>query len=455
MKPLSASSWPLTKESSPIVSDSDPFKGESINLSRYFPAGTQYFYGYPAGEDSHFFNNVPPASEECVAARALACAGDHVKSIVFGATLEESAVHLLQKELGVFYVNQKKLLSLPGHITPDITGKERNSLIKSALEDITESGRLVMAQPFQGPLIQKQFQFAPDQTIWLNDKMNLPLYVPQEYLPERYAEYENGQDFAETRKELPVPCVVKVSSSSSGDGVRICLTAAQLEKAKREYAARGGSIIIEQFVEYTQNFGIQFGISHDKNIPIDLIGVSEQLTTPEGEFVGGIVDPAELFPKIDGVNHLLLEKILPAVREMGWYGIGGFDVLIDRDGRPYMEDPNFRMTGMTAYLCEARNGVIQKPMVSFNATFKGTERDFIQNIVPFAREGDPRQMIHIIALTHHDDIFRMSAAMYFDPQRHDSISQNAAKFIELGLESKAFKKLKENGREKYPNFPLN
>ena len=44
-------------------------------LSDYFPTGTCYFYGYPAGEDESFFNKVPVEIEELVAARANCCAG--------------------------------------------------------------------------------------------------------------------------------------------------------------------------------------------------------------------------------------------------------------------------------------------------------------------------------------------------------------------------------------------
>ena len=186
---------------------------------------------------------------------------------------------------------------------------------------------------------------------------------------------------------------------------------------------------------------------------VEIIGVSEQLTTPEGEFIGGIIDPLRLFPEIDGINRLLLDRVLPTVREMGWYGIGGFDVLIDKDGKFYIEDPNFRMTGMTPYLCEARNGIIRKSMVSFIATFQGNKEEFQRNFVPLAREGDFAQMVHIIALTHHGDTFRMNAAMYFEQEEEKSVQRNAQKLVGLGLKSKALRKLSENGRTKYPDFP--
>lgn len=458
MEPLSAISTTKQTNESTEESCSEP-PGEpdhspsEINLSRYFPRGTNYFYGYPSGEDSNFFNGVPPASEELVAARSLVCAGEHVKPIVFSPSIEPRITHMLKDVAGVAIAKQNQIITLPANITHSIVGKERNTLIKRALRELSDHKNLVMAQPFLDPDLQDRFQIDPELTILLNDKKNLPAYVPQEYLPERYGEYASGSAFAATSDKIPVPCVVKVSSSSSGDGVRLCRTAAQFEKAKKEYASVSGSIIVEQFIKVAQNFGIQIGIPSDKRKSVEIIGVSEQLTTPEGEFIGGIIDPLRLFPEIDGINRLLLDRVLPTVREMGWYGVGGFDVLIDKDGKFYIEDPNFRMTGMTPYLCEARNGIIRKSMVSFIASFQGTEEDFQRAIVPLCQEKDLDQLVHLIALTHHGDTFRMNAAMYFEQEEIESVKRNAERLVSLGLESKALRKLSENGRTKYPDFP--
>jgi hypothetical protein len=423
-----------------------------VSLSRYFPEGTEYFYGYPAGEDSQFFNRVPPLSEELVTARSLICAGEHVQPIVLSAAVDPSIIDFLENAVGFSYGDRSNVIVLPPHITHDVVGGDRNALMKLALSRLTKPGSLVMAQPYLDPLIVDRYQLSPALTIWLNDKKHLPEYVPQSCLPERYAQFPHGRAFAASKDRFPLPCVVKVSSSSSGDGVRICRTAPQLERAREEYAAIGGSILVEQFVRVVRNYGIQFGIPHDREKPVEIIGVSEQLTTAEGEFVGGIIDPSRLSPEIGGINRLLVERILPAVREMGWYGVGGFDVLLDRSGRCYVADPNFRMTGVTSYLCEARNGRIRRCMVSFIATFAGTESDFRQSIVPLAREGDPRQLIHIIALTRHGDTFRLNAAMYFEPDEGESIVQSAQRLIGLGMKSKALKRLGESGRRKYPDF---
>ncbi len=438
---------------SPSVLQSAKSPHDEINLSRYFPRGTEYFYAYPSGQDSQFFSTVSPETEELIAARVLTCAGEHVTPVVFAPAVDPHVLHLLKDEMGMLYPYGADASGLQLHVSHEVLDQEWNSLVKLALKKLTHRGHFVMAQPFLDPALSDRFQIPPELTVWLNDKKNLPQYVPKLYLPERYAQFSNGIAFAASSDRLPLPCVVKVSSSTSGYGVRICRNALQLERARKEYVSIVGTIVVEQCINVVRNFGIQFGIPHALEKDVEIVGVSEQLTTPEGEFIGGIIDPEHLLPEIDGINRLLLQYVLPKVRSTGWYGIGGFDVLIDRRGRFFIGDPNFRMTGMTAYLCQARNGIIRKSMASFTAVFKGRETAFRENIVPLAREGDRRQLIHIIALTRHEDTFRMSAAMYFDQEEAGSIKRNAQRLLRLGLQSKALQKLGRNGRRRFPDFP--
>lgn len=424
---------------------------ETISLSRYFPEGTQYFYGYPAGHNSRFFNCCPPVVEELVAARTLVCAGASVYPIVFSAAAESGIFSLLRDELGVSIADDGHILRMPAIIGPEIEGNQRNTLVKEALLSLTDHGALVMAQPYDDVILNNRFQFPSDLTIWLNDKVHLRYIVPSEYLPDRYAVFINGADFAQYAQKLPLPCVVKVSSSSSGNGIRICRTRRQLLNTQREFSMIRSSILVQEYIAVTRNFGIQFGIPSDRRFPVEIIGVSEQLTTSEGEFIGGIVDPDRLMPEIDGVNDLLLQVVLPSVRDRGWHGVGGFDVLVGRNNRFYITDPNFRMTGMTPYLCEARNGRIRKRMISFNGAFRGDMASLRRVIVPFAVEGHPDQLLHLIALTRHRDTFHMSGAMLFDEDAE--VAPYAARLLRLGFESKVFKKLQKNGRLHYPDFP--
>ncbi|OGJ79690.1 hypothetical protein A2412_01945 [Candidatus Peribacteria bacterium RIFOXYC1_FULL_58_8] len=422
-----------------------------VSLSSFFPVGTQYFYGYPSGEHSGFFNAVPPFIEEIVAARALSCAGAWVTPVVFASSIDPLTQEILREDLGMAPARRQPIV-LTSTINETLSGPQRNRSIVRALSGILAPKKFVMAQPYMDTCLQTRFALPPALTLWLNDKVNMPRYVPPAFLPERYAECANGRAFAASPSTFPTPCVVKVSSSSSGDGVRICRTEEELRNAQREFAKVKTGIIVDEHVEAVRNFGIQFGIPSDPAQEIELIGVSEQLTTPEGAFIGGLVDPDNLFARIDGVNDLLLHHVLPAVREMGWYGIGGFDVLVDSRNRFFIVDPNFRMTGMTAFLCTARNGTVRKCMASFVGTFEGNRTDFVRAIAPLARPG-ARQRLHIVALTHRNGTFRMSAALLFGRDEEHEVPRLAGEFLALGLQSRALERLKRNGREHYPDLP--
>ncbi|MFH0851944.1 MAG: hypothetical protein V1876_04315, partial [Candidatus Peregrinibacteria bacterium] len=158
------------------------------------------------------------------------------------------------------------------------------------------------------------------------------------------------------------------------------------------------------------------------------------------------------FARIAGVNDLLLHHVLPTVREMGWYGIGGCDVLVDRRNRFFIVDPNFRMTGMTAFLCAARNKTVEKCMASFGGKFEGDQATFTRTIVPLTKCGNG-QRLHIVALTHHNGVFHMSAALLFHREEEHEVPRLAGELLALGLQSRALEKLKANGRKHYPDLP--
>ena len=404
-----------------------------VSLSKYFPKDTEYFYSFPAGEQSNFFNSVPAWKEELVAARPLLCAGPTVKVITFAATLEPMVWNILRNDLGVPVAEQKNIITLPESLTAKITGKKRNELVRKSLANLVTPGKFMMAQPYLYPELIEHFQIPPELSIWFNDKKNLPEYIPAEHLAKRYASFENGKLFKKDEQAFPFPHVVKVSSSSSGDGVRICRSAKDLEKAKKEFRKIHGSIIIEEFVNYAYNLGVQFGIPYNQKKPIEIIGVNEQLTTSSGEFLGAVVDCRKKFSHLAKVRSVLLKKVLPYVRKQGWYGVGGLDVLICEDGSFYFIDCNFRMTAMTAYLYEIVNTKRKKSLVTFTGTYPGNEAEFRKNICPLARHNDKKAIIEIITLTKHKDGFHFNAGMFFSEP--ESIRENARLLLEQGIQS--------------------
>lgn len=140
-----------------------------------------------------------------------------------------------------------------------------------------------------------------------------------------------------------MPCVVKVSSSSSGDGVRVCRMAQDISSAQAVFADLRTPILIQEYIDAVWNCGIQFGIPANPTLPIDIIGMSRQVTSPNGEFLGGIVLYDDQVP--DELVVPLQESILPRARERGWFGIGGIDVLRNTEGRYYLHRPELSYDG--------------------------------------------------------------------------------------------------------------
>jgi hypothetical protein len=389
---------------------------KKFTLSRYFPKGTEYFYGYPAEEDSHFFNGVPPEIEELVAARPLVCAGPNVKTICFEATLAPFVWDFMH-EIGSLKVKKSDLIVLPKEITNKVRGAERNRLMREALISVSTPGKLVMAQPFLETRLKQKFCIPPHRSIWLNDKRNLGSYIPWEYNARTYDEFLDGRCFADCVDQIPLPCVVKVSSSSSGDGVRVCTTKKALDQAKKDFAHLDGIIIVTELINTVRNLGVQFGIPYDSKEPGEIIMWHEQLTDEKGSFVGGIIELNSDKTFFKTLDKVMLEKILPEVRRKGWFGIGGFDVLMNKEEQCYFVDPNFRMTGMTVYDLLTRNGEITKSSLSFMGTFEGSQKEFEKTMRDLATVGSKDQKLHLVNLTEHDGVFRFNAALLFDSRK--------------------------------------
>jgi hypothetical protein len=411
----------------------------NVSLSTYFPRNTQYFYGYPAGEDSGFLNQVPPYVEELVAMRAVSCAGSHVSIIGFAATNAPCIDQTLLDMFDVPQINSSQLSLLPERINTTLEGEARNSAIKGALQELTISNSLIMAQPYLSPELSEMYQIPPDITTWLNDKQNLEQLFADALIPKRLGNYPNGIVLAQDASRLDLPCVVKASSSSAGDGVYICKTASDLDSAVAALKAVKVTILVEQYVEVKTNYGIHFGIPYDKDQPIDFIGINEQLTTETGEFIGGLIWSTDFPDELMAIKHYLEYVALPKVRERGWYGVGCFDILADHNGQLYFVDCNFRMTGMSAYHFLVANGNITTPLLGFSGNFYGSRETLESVLLPHAGRHGSSKIMQIIAISQHDNRWSFNAALMFD--KPSLMRQRANKLLSLGIESEALQQI--------------
>jgi len=412
---------------------------KEVSLSSYFPIGTEFYYGYPAGEDSGFLNNVTPAVEELVAARANSCAGDSVSVVNFAATTSLTIPQEVLDEFGIPHVKPEQLIVLPKNIDLSLEGENRNEAVKAALKERIKPGKLVMAQPYTDPSLANLYQIPATTTAWLNDKTNMEEYISEKLLPKRHNIYTNGAEFFGDYESLPVPVVVKASLSSSGDGVCICFTKADLEEAANKFAHLEGNILVEQYISTVKNYGVHFGVPHNKKMPVDIIGVNEQLTTEKGEFIGGLIHNAGIPKELEGAIKHLKKDILPYVRKMGWYGIGGFDILVDQDGKAYFIDCNFRMTGMSAYHFMIANNILKKPIAAFSGEFIGSADELRAKLSAYGHHKAEGRFLHLIAISKHENTWRFNGAITFNNETE--LKEYARLVVDAGVSTQALSSL--------------
>lgn len=414
---------------------------KKLSLSSFFPEGTHYFYGYPAGNYSGFLNNVPPKIEELVAARAFSCAGSDVKVVAFAATSHPAVESGILEKFGIPNLPDNRISLIHSKIDRRLVGNDRNEAIKNYMKAKIPAGSLVMAQPYTDKEMAALYQIPSKTTNWLNDKIHMSQYITPELLPKQLALFKNGGEFAKQINKINLPCVVKVSSSSSGDGVYICKTLKDLSRAVDEFKKIKSTIVIQEHIEAVKNYGIHFGIPHDIKQSVEVYGVNEQLTTDQGEFVGGVIRSTHFPPGLRAIKLYLENEILPVIRKMGWYGIGGFDVLLDSNKKAYFIDCNFRMTGVSAYHMLLANGKIKAPLITFSAEFKGTKQKFKEVLSPYAAKDEEGKFVQIIALSRDDNEWHFNAALSFD--KPSDLLQKVDKLLDTGISSPALSQLAE------------
>ncbi len=423
----------IMRAKSPRTKPSLPKK--SISLSTYFPKGTHYFYGYPAGEDSGFLNLVPPSVEELVAVRAVSCAGEHVSVVGFASTHYPSISKELLYKLNVPQIKRGQLVLLPDYVNTELIGAERNRVIKESLKTLISDNKLVMAQPYTSRDMNTIYQIPSKLIRYLNEKHHMSQYIDNSMIPTRLATFTSGQDFKNGVPEIPFPYVVKASSSSCGDGVYICARKADLKKAITNLKEVKGSIIVEQYIVAEKNYGIHFGIPSDNTKQIDFLGFNEQITTSEGEFIGGKINNSSLPDELIEIRRYLLNEVLPLVRNMGWYGVGGFDVLRDSKGKCYFIDCNFRMTGMSAYHFLVANKALTAPLISFSGEIEGAQEYLEEVLLPYAGRHSKDRTMQIIAISQHDNVWSFNAALSYTSEEH--LQYQMQSLLKSGVKSKA------------------
>lgn len=155
------------------------------------------------------------------------------------------------------------------------------------------------------------------------------------------------------------PYLIKTSHGLSGEGTYIIRSTSELnycleELSKYLHIRLLDTVIVSEFVkDVVQNYCVQFYVS--KSGEITLIGTTGQLVSPEGHYLGGLIDYRNT--KM-GKFFELIAAIGQYAHQEGYFGCIGFDVLEDQDGQLYVIDANFRVNGSTP-LCLQRHTLLK------------------------------------------------------------------------------------------------
>lgn len=159
-------------------------------------------------------------------------------------------------------------------------------------------------------------------------------------------------------EEIPLPerfpYLIKASHGLSGEGTYIIRNASDLNYCSEELRKYLkikllDTIIVSEFVKHeVQNYCVQFYVN--KAGDITLIGVTQQLVSPDGNYLGGLVDYLTDMSKFEQ----MITAVGQYAHQQGYFGVIGFDVLETKEGELYAIDANFRVNGSTP-LCLQRH----------------------------------------------------------------------------------------------------
>ncbi len=399
-----------------------------------YPDQATLFYGYPGGAaepgeggiEHGFHNLVPFWVEMIVAARLGVCITESgsQKIVVFGPSAKADLLSFMRNELGVPLIPNilERMLVIAPDLPSDASPTQRNAAIASFLNSRAGKGELIMAQPFMQGIERDRYVLDPNITLKLSDKRTLSDLVPAKNLPERYREWPNGAAFASDEFVPPLPCVVKVCASSSGDGVRVCRDAAGYAAAKSEFSKIGIPIIVERCVAIQENLGVQFSIGLD-GTSFEIKMVSEQIIGPQGDFKGGLFDrDYQLDPKI---RALVLNQILPKIAARGYRGWGSLDFIVDSDGGIFVTDLNPRFTANSS----AMDWKLRFNPSRITTVFNG--RLHVPDPKPILVQLTRARVIQVLALVEAPEGLNMSVALLGESR--DGVVENAREAQRAGL----------------------
>ncbi|MCL6754482.1 ATP-grasp domain-containing protein [Nostoc sp. CCCryo 231-06] len=266
------------------------------------------------------------------------------------------------------------------------------------LNDLTHSERfdkLISLFPFDH-LKPEKHAVDPDTHYRLLSKVTLAELGVQ--CP-KYESYNLHQVNIEDIQLPQFPYLIKTSHGLSGEGTYIIKNPSDLNYCLEEIRKYLDiklldTIIVSEFVKNeVQNYCVQFYVN--KLGEITLIGTTTQLVTPEGNYLGGLID----YRNTDMSKFFeMIANLGQYAHKQGYFGVIGFDVLEDQEGQFYAIDANFRVNGSTP-LCLQRNTLLGlgKGVAKYSSDYRmeGTLDSILATLKP---ELDRKDLIILSAL---------------------------------------------------------
>lgn len=187
------------------------------------------------------------------------------------------------------------------------------------------------------------------------------------------------------------PYLIKTSHGLSGEGTYIIRNHSDLNYCLEElqkYLAIHllETIIVSEFVKHeVNNYCVQFYVN--QNGDVSLIGVTQQLVSPEGNYLGGLIDYTNDLSQFSQ----MIAAVGQYAHQQGYFGVIGFDVLEDKDGQFYAIDANFRINGSTP-LCLQRHSMLKlnKTIAKYSSDYRmeGTLDAILVSLKPYLERKD-------------------------------------------------------------------
>lgn|GEM_PF-3652754 len=240
----------------------------------------------------------------------------------------------------------RNLLASAGHeLSRAVTYRDANELRAILAELAHRGGKIIVSHiPSRDLLDPKSYVVSPALQIELNHKANLARFVPpQHILPRRCIPISDLSDPNEWRFVRPI--VLKSATTlptGGGFDVVICKDDRQLERALRIFQQASSAIdgvIVEDFCDFERSWCAQVAIDDSRVI---YLGAAAQVCSADGRWLGNLCGSQHEAPV--EVLHLALQ-IGDAGKVAGYRGFAGFDIGLDKQGKLWVFDLNFRVCG--------------------------------------------------------------------------------------------------------------